>query len=290
MERALDTKKTFHVAVFGFSAQEMRVLKSMAWLSTTRARSYVFAPHGQGAADIHLVDSDEPQAVADWSRASVQRRTPAIMVGDGSNGSDKYPALRRPIIVPRLFSLLDNITMEELHFLPELNIGAESVVNQTAIPAPAPSGPARHCALVVDDSAAVRKQIELALRISGLAADFAETGGAALERLALKQYDLIFLDVMLPGVDGYQICKSIKADPLHRKTPVIMLTGKSSPIDRFRGTLAGCDAYLGKPVELGVFQQVLVKHLRTADPAPSSASTRPAPSYGFNKMAAIKAP
>jgi twitching motility two-component system response regulator PilG len=73
-------------------------------------------------------------------------------------------------------------------------------------------------------------------------------------------YDIIFLDVILPGADGYQVCKHIKKNPLLKQTPVVMLTSKASPFDRVRGSLAGCDTYLTKPVDYQEFKQVLEKY------------------------------
>jgi twitching motility two-component system response regulator PilG len=116
----------------------------------------------------------------------------------------------------------------------------------------------------VDDSSTVRKQIELELKLFGIEVDAVESGEQAFELLAQKSYDLIFLDVVLPGIDGYQICKNIKKDKARKKTPVIMLTSKSSPFDRIKGALAGCDTYLTKPVKQTAFQKVIKKHLKSS--------------------------
>jgi twitching motility two-component system response regulator PilG len=117
-------------------------------------------------------------------------------------------------------------------------------------------------ALVVDDSPTIRKQIEIELEHLGIAADLAESGEQAIGFLNQSQsYDLIFLDVVLPGVDGYNLCKTIKRDRQRKRTPVIMLTGKGSPFDRVRGKLAGCNTYLTKPVGRERFQTVVKKYL-----------------------------
>ncbi|MGI9331542.1 MAG: response regulator [Gammaproteobacteria bacterium] len=122
-------------------------------------------------------------------------------------------------------------------------------------------------ALVVDDSLPVRIQMKLALQ--GLADEvvFAETGEEAVELLSRNTYSIVFLDVILPGCDGYAICKSIKQDPRHGDTPVVMLTSNSSPADRVKGKLAGCDTYLIKPVKRAVFEEVVKDYLRTAPAA-----------------------
>jgi two-component system cell cycle response regulator len=75
--------------------------------------------------------------------------------------------------------------------------------------------------------------------------------------------DCIFMDVVMPGADGYEGCREIKRQRRERALPVVMLTSKSSPFDRIRGRMAGCDAYLAKPVEEGELQQVLTRILAT---------------------------
>ncbi|MBI4005644.1 MAG: response regulator, partial [Gammaproteobacteria bacterium] len=70
-----------------------------------------------------------------------------------------------------------------------------------------------------------------------------------------------------PGIDGYDICKIIKQDPAKRKIPVIMLTSNSSPADRVKGKLAGCDTYLIKPVQHAVFEEVVQECLSAASTA-----------------------
>jgi two-component system, cell cycle response regulator len=71
----------------------------------------------------------------------------------------------------------------------------------------------------------------------------------------------VFLDVIMPGIDGYQVCKLIKSKRAANKTAVIMLTSKGSPFDRIRGAMAGCDAYLTKPVDEDKLLESIVKFL-----------------------------
>jgi len=75
-----------------------------------------------------------------------------------------------------------------------------------------------------------------------------------------NNYDIIFLDIILPGIDGYEVCKAIKEGKC-KDTPVIMLTGNSSPADRIKGNLSGCDTYLIKPVGQVVFQEIINQYL-----------------------------
>lgn len=119
--------------------------------------------------------------------------------------------------------------------------------------------------LVVDDSASVRKQLELELNFFSTEVDYAGTAAEAMRLLEEHYYDVAFLDVVLPDTNGFQICKRIKATS--RSTSVIMLTGKSTQADRVKGALAGCDAYLVKPVGRSTFQGTVKNYL---EPAPSA--------------------
>jgi two-component system, cell cycle response regulator len=108
-------------------------------------------------------------------------------------------------------------------------------------------------ALIVDDSVTVRNQLQAALQKAGVSADLASTGQQALLMLSKQTYDLIFLDVVMPGDDGYVVCKTIRKIPGNKQTQIMMLTSRSSPFDRARGALAGCDMYLIKPIDLKTF-------------------------------------
>ncbi len=118
---------------------------------------------------------------------------------------------------------------------------------------------------MVDDSPSVRKQIELELDFFAVDADYAADAAHAAALLAANHYDVAFLDVVLPDSDGFRICKQIKTS--HRETTVIMLTGKASHADKVKGSLAGCDAYLVKPVGRITFQNTVKNYLQIGDSA-----------------------
>ena len=120
----------------------------------------------------------------------------------------------------------------------------------------------RNRVLVVDDSTTARNQLGKALRCANIDADLIDDGNQALNLIATKKYDMIFLDVVMPGMDGYEVCKSIKRNRAKKNTPVVMLTGKSSPFDRVKGKLSGCDDYLTKPVKFSDFKRTLEEFLK----------------------------
>lgn len=115
--------------------------------------------------------------------------------------------------------------------------------------------------LVVDDSSTMRRLMDLTLRPLGVEIEFSDRGEDALVLVRQRGYDVVFLDVMLPGMDGYRVCKTIKGDKLTKHTPIIMLTSKDSAFDKVRGIMAGTDVYLTKPFErvalLAAMQKVL---------------------------------
>jgi twitching motility two-component system response regulator PilG len=86
---------------------------------------------------------------------------------------------------------------------------------------------------------------------------FAATGEEALEKVAAHSYDFIFLDVVMPGIDGFETCAEMRKHPGLKKTPIIMLTSKTSPMDEVKGIMSGCSTYLTKPIEHEEFQKVI---------------------------------
>jgi twitching motility two-component system response regulator PilG len=208
---------------------------------------------------------------------SVWNPAPSILLKSEPDSSPEKREFTRQLVpscLLKLVNLLDHISVQELRFLPELCIGREESAADQAITMPVTTAAptrSRFSALVVDDSSTVRAQVGLGLKIFGAAADFAESAEEAFELLGKNSYDIAFLDVVLPGADGYQVCKTIKKNPKHRDTVVIMLTSKSSTFDRVKASLAGCDTFLTKPVQNEQFQQVLGKYLAVSSDAVSQA-------------------
>ena len=101
--------------------------------------------------------------------------------------------------------------------------------------------------LVIDDSNTIRRSAELFLKQAGYDVILAEDGFDALAKISDYRPHVIFVDIMMPRLDGYQTCALIKQNPNLKATPVIMLSSKDGVFDRARGRLAGSDRYLTKP-------------------------------------------
>ncbi len=101
--------------------------------------------------------------------------------------------------------------------------------------------------MVIDDSNTIRRSAEIFLKTSGCAVILAEDGFDALAKISNEHPDIIFVDIMMPRLDGYQTCSLIKRNSRYKTTPVIMLSSKDGLFDRARGRMVGSDQYLTKP-------------------------------------------
>lgn len=101
--------------------------------------------------------------------------------------------------------------------------------------------------MIIDDSNTIRRSAEIFLVQAGCQVVLAEDGFDALAKIADHQPQIVFCDVMMPRLDGYQTCALIKKNPRFRSTPLIMLSSKDGRFDRARGRLVGADQYLTKP-------------------------------------------
>ncbi|HFD80126.1 MAG TPA: response regulator [Gammaproteobacteria bacterium] len=101
--------------------------------------------------------------------------------------------------------------------------------------------------MVIDDSKTIRRTAETLLKKEGCEVVTATDGFEALAKIADEKPEIIFVDIMMPRLDGYQTCALIKNNQVFRDTPVIMLSSKDGLFDRARGRIVGSDQYLTKP-------------------------------------------
>lgn len=101
--------------------------------------------------------------------------------------------------------------------------------------------------MVIDDSKTIRRTAETLLKKAGCEVVTAEDGFEALSKIVDQRPDLIFVDIMMPRLDGYQTCALIKNNATFKSTPVIMLSSKDGLFDKARGKIVGSEQYLTKP-------------------------------------------
>ena len=256
----MSEKKYCLVGTLGLHEHEISLLQSIFKISNNRERiHFKLIQTNLAKANIIIAVVDNEAAMNEWQivRKSVH---PPIFVAVSPKELGKFPdhSFSRPFSPNKVLAVLDRIFEKELssHFDEKIFHGEETAAYRVFDTSSKISkGAAR--ALVVDDSKTVQNQILRELTSCKLNADIAETGEQALKMVDMKHYDIIFLDVVLPGMDGYQVCKNIKRNPVIKHIPVVMLTSKSSPFDKVRGSMAGCNAYLTKPVDYDKFHHVL---------------------------------
>ncbi len=101
--------------------------------------------------------------------------------------------------------------------------------------------------LVVDDEPNIVLSLEFLMRQAGFDVRTARDGDAALAAIAERPPDLVLLDLMIPGRDGYEICQAIRSDPACARTRIVMLTARSREVEREKGLALGADDYVTKP-------------------------------------------
>ncbi len=266
---------TFAVASVGFEDRDQQVLTTVMTLAKSRSPSFNLfeSMADKKCADIIIVDADDADALKRWDAYiklnEKKGKISSIMLCTEmppKNPDDPIYYIKKPLVATRFLTLLERIAVADHDYKIPLVFDDEDV-EEIELDGAGKGADNNIKALVIDDSLPVRIQMKKALLNIAGQVDFAETGEAAQELIARHVYDIIFLDVILPGVDGYDICRQIKQGSENSDTPVIMLTSNSSPADRVKGKLAGCDTYLIKPLRHDIFEEVVREYLEL-DEAP----------------------
>jgi two-component system, cell cycle response regulator len=273
------------VGLFGFTDHRAGLLRLV--LSGTHAPVYdIVAGNVNAASSIDIAVIDVFGDVPDPMLAQVRKSNPTapfVFVSEHGLSGDSRFRLERRSLLAQIRRMLDKVVREE--FLSE-KVTALSVVKQFGsvariadsfpldrnkkaicdgqwqVAPPATNAPL--LALLVDDSATVRAQLRAGLEQIGLRCHEAEDAERAMSLIERNWYDLAFFDVVMPGVDGYELCRRLKHDARTRRLPILLLTSRSSPFDRARGALVGCDTYLTKPISWEKFRQAVDEALRKA--------------------------
>lgn len=245
--------------VRGLERDELQLLDGLVRVSQRRSpRLSVLDESEARAADVLLIGGGDAAAVA-WIKAQPWAISKAVIwVGAIGSVPAGHISIKRPVqwsILPILLAR----ALESRSSTPAISRGAPlAPVVKSSRPA---SG--RRPILVVDDSLAIRNHLRSLLESGGFEVSVAENVEDALRVIPTKAFDCVLMDVLMPGVDGYEGCRQIKSLLRgKRELPVVMLTSKSSPFDRIRGKMAGCDAYLTKPVDPKQLGDVLAQHMQ----------------------------
>lgn len=247
------------VALLGFEAAVVEKIEKIFQRDRPEQRVYTTVYlHSDEPVDILLVNYDNPIALGEKDAVISKYPNVRIIAASQEALSDEsivysiHPyQVHGILLAARLLSVLDKVSDS-----------TESKIENQVSEAPTDNASVEdaqgYSVLVVDDSVSIQKSLELNLltlqNISQI--DFADSGEMALEKIEAKQYDIIFLDVMMPGIDGYETCTQIRKKPLYKHTPIVMVSAKCSPLDEVKGIIAGCTTYLTKPVQNEAFQKL----------------------------------
>ena len=124
--------------------------------------------------------------------------------------------------------------------------------------------------MVIDDSNTIGRSAEIFLLQAGCTVILAEAGFDALAKFADHQPNIVFVDIMMPRLDGYQTCALIKRNSRFQGTPVIMLSSKDGLFDRARGRMVGSDQYLTKPFTKESLLKAVKTHVSRPTAAPAA--------------------
>ena len=269
----MNNAQEFFIHLIGIPGQDKQGLQRVINLRQDSgiARNYTITDDIEPSPrKLYVVNSDNDDSIAFWCRRFLddkkRPKVPTVFAGKRKVKADRVYHVGRPFRATEVLQVFDLITVKEMNYIPELTIGGDTGdmnLSQNFLEklASSENDENKFTAMVVDDSQPVRKQLEIELKMLGARVQLAENGEQALALTRDNDFDIIFLDVMMPGIDGYKVCKYIKKDNRLKNTPVIMLTGKTSPFDKVKGTLSGCDTYLTKPLRHEEFQNVTKKYL-----------------------------
>jgi CheY-like chemotaxis protein len=242
------------VAFLGFSEFERNTMASYLRLAVNRVPRYEPV---QMLTDAEVVVADADHAPSVQLVAATDKLAETVFIGTRAPpGAVAWTA--RPIDPVHVLRELDVLVARAGGPTPAA--GSASAPVPLSVRVPVPAAPPR--VLLVDDSEIALRFLETRLQRWELHIDRAASSGRALELLAAHGYDLVFLDVELGSdseLDGLALCQHIKRSPAAVATVVVMLSAHHSELDRVRGALAGCDAYLAKPLDEVELRRLLLR-------------------------------
>ena len=248
--------ETLHISLIGFNGEDQGRFAKVFQYSSRRERRYRLGE----PPDIVVANGSDTVAMEEGECRARDIAAPLVVVSRSLPGGQGAYHIAPPLMTSRVLRVLDRINVD-----PQALSGLSPQVPS------ADTGPGiedyRYRALVVDDSLAMRESLrqELSLLPVAVGIDFAHDGEQALALAGQRSYDLVFLDIVMPGIDGYEVCKRMRTYAGFRKTPIVMLSGKNSPLDEVKGIIAGASTYLTKPMAHEEFQKVLRRVVKWLD-------------------------
>lgn len=264
----------YRLSLLGLRDLERETIHSCLRLLAARVPRYELAPWLDDC-DFVIADADHAPSVQ--LVLATERMGRTLFVGTTAPAG-AVAFMARPIDPKLLLRELDALVAQSVPvpqpapqpapYSGEADRRRQSVVATTVAAAPTPVSPSTPAptALLVDDSEIALRFLETHLQRFGLVMERALSSGRAIELLSQRNYDFVFLDVELgtaSDLDGLALCRHIKRHPgagSMSTSAVFMVSAHASEVDRVRGTLAGCDGYLGKPLDAMELQRLMLRH------------------------------
>ena len=229
------TKQRCRIFHIGLARSESLVIRSLFRLAPELNEKFVFGePTDDDQVDLMFVNGDDVPSLKEWDALSKSRpEVVPILVVSEERSIPGMRMIKKPLAFKKFVQILELIT------------SAESSVNLNAANQKLPSARV----LVVDDSFPARQYMkfkleELTKGLVNVTVDFAVSGEAAVAAVEKQTYDVAFLDVVLPGMDGYETCRKLRRV---QKLRVVMLSGQKATLDKMQAKVAGSEEYLTKP-------------------------------------------
>lgn len=249
-------RESTNITSIGLQERDKRILHSiLKIISNIHSELNILENENIQEADIVFVNCEDQEAI-EQIRATDNGLTPVFLV-DANTALTSGISIRRPIVLKRILQAIESIC-------------STRVANKLSR-----VGANKHQylyggqnILVVDDSYPVRKYMEQKIREYShhhAQVYFAGNGKEAISEIERFKFDVIFLDIVMPDMNGYRICKWIKS--VQSNARVILLSGKKSPIDKVRGSMSGCDAFLTKPPSEERLAEVFRQFISMGSPA-----------------------
>jgi twitching motility two-component system response regulator PilG len=255
----------FNTVIVGFSVMETKKIEQI--LNLTKANILCYLPVDCNETDnIHIILANADSIEAVFNAELLIGQAPEallIFVGKNTNLVEEECFIEKPVISIRFLGRLNSLVASH-----NVSCGNDAIYTlekpEIALTPQVSTANTEHSVLVVDDSLIMHEACkqELLQVSPNIKIAFAISGEDALEQIEnTQQFDLILLDVMMPGIDGYQTCEIIRKDLRYKSIPIIMLSARTTKIDEMKGIMAGCTAYLAKPVIHDSFQTLLRRML-----------------------------
>lgn len=250
------------IAVKGLKPVERDLLLELVKVSQRRTpRLEIVDDRRARNADVVVIDTRDAAAMA-WAHDRAWLAQRAVIWIDGAEAAPGHTLLRRPVQWP----VLPMVLARALEAGPDTARAAFAPAEGHRAVVPLLAGGFTPHVLVVDVGAATRAQLRALLEPAGYAVTEADGVATALREIEQHHFDCVLMDVVMPGTDGYEGCHRIKSGPHGNTIPVVMVTSRGSPFDHLHGKMAGCDAYLTKPVDPRLLAEVLAQHAGRPQP------------------------